>query len=139
MKSALQRNLCLAVLLSAVTACSSSSPKAVRVDLTGNVTVDGVPVLRGVVYFEPDVAQGNTGPQGVAEISDGVYKTRPNFGVVAGPQLTRVIVYPEGDTSPRNPDPKSANGVPTGEFVTHISVRPQSQKINLVIESNSRK
>ncbi|WP_442482426.1 hypothetical protein [Aeoliella sp. SH292] len=51
-----------------------------RVHLSGPVTWKGQPVPEGYVLFNPDVAAGNIGPQGMAPISNGRYDTRAEGG-----------------------------------------------------------
>ena len=41
----------------------------------GRVTFAGQPVVSGRIYFAPDPARGNDGPQGYAAIEDGRYDT----------------------------------------------------------------
>lgn len=45
-------------------------------DVSGSVTFDGKPVPAGRIYFNPDFSKGNDGPQGFADIKDGMFDTR---------------------------------------------------------------
>jgi hypothetical protein len=74
-----------------------------RHHVSGQVLYDGKPVPAGEIYFDPDSAKGNDGPQGFARIKDGRYDTRQG-GVAAapGPQVVRILgfdgrVRPEAD------------------------------------------
>ncbi|MCR9119920.1 MAG: hypothetical protein NXI22_23535, partial [bacterium] len=67
-----------------LTGCGESGP--VRYQVSGKVQFQGKPVPAGSVIFTPDTAQGNSGPQGVAEIVDGAYRTSGGgLGTVGGP------------------------------------------------------
>ena len=66
-------------------ACSSRS-----IELSGEATHGGKPIPAGRIYFTPDSAKGNNGPQGFAPIKDGRYDTRNDgHGAVAGPMVVR--------------------------------------------------
>tara|TARA_R110002095_G_scaffold151355_1_gene130896 strand:- start:3500 stop:3943 length:444 start_codon:yes stop_codon:yes gene_type:complete len=73
--------------------CSRYDDAVKRYTVSGLMTYDGKPVPAGLVFFEPDSRQGNSGPGGVAEILDGHYQTKPNKGIVGGPHIVRVIGY----------------------------------------------
>jgi hypothetical protein len=64
-----------------------------RYDLTGKITCDGKSIRAGYIVFVPDKSKGNDGPGAGAEIHDGVYKTRPNDGVVGGPHIAKVSAF----------------------------------------------
>ena len=60
-------------------------------EISGTVTFDGKPIPRGRIYFSPDAARNNDGPQGFAEIRDGKYDTRLNGrGASGGPTIVRI-------------------------------------------------
>ena len=62
-----------------------------RADVSGTVTFKGQPVPVGKIFFEPDTAKGNSGPQAFADIKDGKYSTAESGkGVVGGPHLVRI-------------------------------------------------
>lgn len=68
-----------------------------RTPLSGKVTFGGQPVPYGLIYFSPDVTQGNMGPQGYAEIVDGHYSTEgAGMGTVTGPLIVQVAGFPRG-------------------------------------------
>ena len=56
--------------------CGDSGPK--RYHVAGKVTWAGRPIPAGVIYFDPDIANGKDGPQGFAIIKDGQFDTRDN-------------------------------------------------------------
>ena len=86
--------------------CGGSGPS--RYELKGKVTFGGLPVKAGTIYFDPDTSKGNSGPQASGPIRDGEYKTNPNFGVIGGPHIVRIIGY----------DGKRPDG-PEGEMLPH--------------------
>lgn len=60
-----------------------------RYQVSGTVTFNGGPVPTGTVTFEPDVAQGNRGPAGYADIVNGRYTT--HRGAVGGPHVVKIL------------------------------------------------
>ena len=65
-------------------------PKRFRV--SGEITFDGKPVPFGEVLFTPDSGKGNSGPQGIAIITNGSYDTAGTRapGVAGGPTVVQV-------------------------------------------------
>jgi len=61
--------------------------------LTGTVTYKGKPVPSGMIIFEPDSSQGNSGAPGRSKIAEGRYDTssEDGHGVVGGPHKIRII------------------------------------------------
>jgi hypothetical protein len=102
----------LVLLLAAAAGCGGDR----LADVKGTVTFDGRPVPAGVVWFEPDIAGGNTtAPQGFAFVKDGAFDTRANGkGVRAGAYVLRVEAF----------DGKPANELPFG----HPLVSPPYEK-----------
>lgn len=65
--------------------CGSNGTSPNLYDVSGTVTHDGKPVPYGSILFVADADDGNTGPQGVAEINDGKFNTAmAGRGVVGG-------------------------------------------------------
>jgi len=66
-------------------------------DVTGKATYAGKPIPYGTIEFIPDVARGNQGAPGSAEIIDGQFSTRKQNGrgVVTGPHVVRITAYEE--------------------------------------------
>jgi hypothetical protein len=85
----------LVVLLGAVLAAGcgpGGGPRRYRV--RGTVTYQGDPIPAGMVVFEPDTSQGNSGPQGFAPLVDGRYDTAAGGrGAVGGPHLVRITGF----------------------------------------------
>jgi hypothetical protein len=77
--------------LALASGCNSSSGPS-RYQLNGEISFNGQPIPAGVIVFTPDTAQGNSGPQGIANIKDGKYDTAApeGRGVGGGPTIVRV-------------------------------------------------
>lgn len=73
--------------------CGPANDGPTRYDVSGTVTYEGQPVLKGFIYFSPDTEQGNKGPGGGAPIDQGRFKTGQSKGVVGGPHVVRVVGY----------------------------------------------
>jgi hypothetical protein len=72
-------------------------------DVTGTVTFDGKPIPKGLIFFDPDVTKGGTGPQGFANILDGKFTTAvQGKGVRGGAYVVRVNGY-DGKEAPEAP------------------------------------
>ena len=73
-----------------VTGCGPKGPALHRI--RGTVSFAGRPVPRGVIFFDPDVAKGNRGPQGFALIKDGRYDTAAEGcrGTSGGAMVVRI-------------------------------------------------
>jgi len=79
-----------------VAGCGPLGPA--RYQLEGQVTFDGRPVPNGLIRFEPDGTQGNSGPVGYAAIKDGRYSTTTagSKGSLQGP----IVAYLTGGPAP---------------------------------------
>lgn len=64
-----------------------------RYQVSGTVTYDGKPVVKGFIYFSPDVENGNDGPGGGAMINQGLYRTELSKGIVGGSHHVRIVGY----------------------------------------------
>lgn len=94
----------LLVLLAA--ACNSAPPGPQRFDVSGKATFDGKPIPSGKIMFEPDSTKGNEGPQGSADILNGVFDTKlGGKGTVGGPHNVRLQGF----------DGKKVEGWPDGQ------------------------
>jgi len=75
-----------AALLLALSSCSNTSSG--RVDVWGTVKFKNQPVPAGLIVMNPDLAKGNDGPQGMAEIRGGRFDTRQlDKGAPSGPVI----------------------------------------------------
>ena len=75
------------IIFVAVAGCSPSNG---RNNVFGTVTYDGKPIPAGVMVFEPDTAQGNSGPAAMLQFKGGQYKSESGRGPVKGPHRVRV-------------------------------------------------
>ncbi|MCR9115569.1 MAG: hypothetical protein NXI22_01305 [bacterium] len=81
-QSRLTAVFCLAISAMAFVGCRPDTP--LQYQVRGVVTFEGKPVPKGFVKFLPDVAAGNRGPGGGAEIINGNYQTEYGKGVQGG-------------------------------------------------------
>lgn len=114
------------VALVALVGCSRQPPG--RYEISGMVSFDGKPVPLGQVSFEPDPTQGNRGPQAVAPIENGRYRTQPRKGAVAGPVRITVMGY----------DGLSKGETPFGtplfkRFTTEQALPAESSTLDIVV------
>jgi hypothetical protein len=99
----------LAAALSLLAGCGGPKEPP-RYNLSGKVTYRGAAVPHATIFFLPDRARGNNGPQFSVAIIDGAYKTLPGRGPTAGPYQAIITgLDPSGaqNAGPRNmPPPK---------------------------------
>jgi hypothetical protein len=86
----------------AIGGCSDNSG---RVHLSGKVTWNGEPVPAGMIIINPDVSQGNIGPQGMAEIRNGTYDTSTGKGRSVTPGAITVSVHGFDGLNPTEEQP----------------------------------
>ncbi|MCZ2341781.1 MAG: hypothetical protein LC104_08290 [Bacteroidales bacterium] len=108
-----------ASLIMVICGLGCSNADSGRQSIEGTVTFAGQPVAEGTIYFEPDVKAGNDGPQGVADIHDGKFETRPEFGCWTGPHIVRVMIPPGPMDDPGDAKPKRGQA---GEYLTKIDI-----------------
>ncbi len=82
--------LALVISLPFALGCGGSSGNRV----SGKVTFKGQPVPAGKIYIAPDVAKGNSGQTGHADIKDGAYDTSSSGG--QGAVSGAVVITVEG-------------------------------------------
>lgn len=105
-----------------------------RYRVSGKVTHGGQPVPAGQIIFEPDAEKGNSGPQGFAEIHNGLYDTNlfEGKGTVGGPHRVLVSGFDrfskdETDTVKQLfPEYSTALDLPKGESTQDIDVPAQA-------------
>lgn len=75
------------------TGCGQEGP--VRHRVHGMVSYEGRPVPLGRIVFDPDVLEGNRGPQGFAVIENGAFDTavKQGRGTSGGPMLVTIDAY----------------------------------------------
>jgi len=91
--SAIIRTVILPILITAALCGCGGNNGPRRYQVSGTVTYDGKPVVKGFIYFSPDVENGNDGPGGGAIINQGVYRTEPSKGIVGGSHHVRIVGY----------------------------------------------
>ncbi len=77
----------VATALLLVVGCGRPNKEPPRYNLSGKVSYRGAAVPHATIFFQPDRAKGNNGPQFSARIIDGAYKTLPGRGPTGGPYL----------------------------------------------------
>ncbi len=86
------------------TGCGQQGP--VRHRVQGTVSYEGRPVPLGRIVFDPDVLEGNRGPQGFAVIENGAFDTavKQGRGTSGGPMLVTIDAYePAAPSQPVKP------------------------------------
>lgn len=106
-----------------------------RAAVSGKVTFKGKPVPEGKIYFSPDTDKKNTGPQGFADIRDGVYDTsRSGKGAPSGPVVVQIEGYdgnPVGDFALGKPlflDYRITDELPTSSTTKNYDVPASAGK-----------
>ncbi|HWL07423.1 MAG TPA: hypothetical protein VNQ76_03315, partial [Planctomicrobium sp.] len=105
---------CLIVILSGLLAgCGAKQDGPQRFSVSGTVTYKGEPIPRGTVTISPNMAKGNEGPVGIAQIINGKYDTNASGAKspIAGELLIQVDGY-----GPANPNEE----VPTPLFKSYV-------------------
>jgi hypothetical protein len=114
--------------------CGPGGPK--RYEHWGTVTYQDKPIPAGMVYFDPDLAAKNDGPQGFAVITDGKYDTRlrKDSGPSSGKYIIRVFAA----------DGIAASEAPVGKMIFASEVQipvdlpAESTEHNIVIPPETR-
>jgi hypothetical protein len=97
--------------------------------VSGLITFQGKPIPKGQIFFDPDLAKKNDGPQGYALIVDGKYDTRSTKrGTVGGAYVIRIAGFdgkpgaelPMG--SPLFTEYRVERDLPKGDSVQDIDV-----------------
>lgn len=91
----------------ALSAAGCGRDGAARYHLAGKIAYGGKPIPEGIIFFDPDLAAGQDGPQGYAVIKNGVYDTRnEGLGPGGGKYVLRLYAL-DGI-----PGPEAATGRP---------------------------
>ena len=90
--------------------CGKKGPR--RAAASGNVTLDGVPIEKGVIQFLP--VEGTVGPETGAVISNGQYDIPHERGPVVG--KSRIELRASKKTGGKIQDPTGRTGVMTDEY-----------------------
>jgi hypothetical protein len=96
----LNRTFCIILCgtIALLTACTKQSEP---IHVSGTVTYRGQPVPKGVILIHPNRQQGNSGPFGIAIISNGKFDTKElkGRGAPPGPVMFAVTGYDNGGTA----------------------------------------
>lgn len=86
---------CAAAVAIAVIVAGCGPQAAVRHRVQGSVSYEGRPIPLGRIVFDPDVLEGNRGPQGFAVIENGAFDTavKQGRGTAGGPMLVTIDAY----------------------------------------------
>ena len=121
----------LAICLCGCAEAPSDGPS--RYQISGEVLLNGKPVVAGTVQFEPDGAKGNKGPMAIAEIHEGHYETNYGKGVVGGPQKIIVEAY-DGNGEPGT-SMMQGRPIPGGPFRTHADIPKENGTFDISVQS----
>ena len=100
-----QRTRPIGAVLIGLCLLAGCSADEVLYDVSGTITVDGFPVPKGLIFFDPDPTQGTPGTQGFANIENGRYDTsRPGKGkgIRGGAYIIRISGF-DGIEKPEAP------------------------------------
>jgi hypothetical protein len=115
-QSSAVRYLLIISMAFASSGCGDGGDELGRVEVSGDVLIDGSPVTAGRVNFIPEGA--TKGPASGSPIDDGTFRISREHGPVPGKYLVRVqIDSGEPATSPDSPKPESRTRQPTKEEV----------------------
>lgn len=111
----------------------SASDGPSRYQISGEVLLNGKPVVAGTVQFEPDASQGNKGPMAIAEIHEGRYETDYGKGVVGGPQKIIVEAF-DGNGEPGT-SMMLGRPIPGGPFRTRADIPKENGTFDISVQS----
>ena len=100
------RRLGLAAILFAATATLAGCGGEEKLyDVSGTITVNGQPIPKGLIFFDPDPAKGTPGTQGFANIENGRFDTSVSGqgrGIRGGAYIIRISGF-DGKVAPEAP------------------------------------
>ena len=98
-----REHLMAAAFLIAVLLLAGCSSEERLYNISGTITYEGKPVVKGIVHFDPDATKGAKGTAGFANIVNGKYDTSVNGkGVRGGPYDIRINGF-DGKEGPEAP------------------------------------
>lgn len=113
-----------------------------RPEFSGSVTFGGQPIPAGRIYFNPDLAKKNDGPQGWAEIKDGAYDTRKKgLGFRGGPAVVVIQGFAggaDGFGPPLFQEYKITVDLPSVTSISNFDVPADAPKVKLVPKANPK-
>jgi hypothetical protein len=81
---------CVVVLGLGHSGCGGAAGAPGTYEISGDIAYEGNPIPAGSINFIPDEKKGNTGPTGIATITDGKYRTAPGRGVQGGAYILQI-------------------------------------------------
>jgi hypothetical protein len=118
----------LVAALVALVGCSNNG----RHDLSGTITFNGQPVPLGEIRFEPDMSRGADGPGVLLPIENGVFRTTPSMGVVAGPHKVFIRGFDGKGAPAKQSGPAPYVGSPLfPEYTTTVDLPARSHVLNI--------
>lgn len=123
----LSKRLLLLAFAASFTMCAVGCGEREIYHVSGTATFDGETVPAGYVIFYPDIAAGNDGTQGYAEIKNGTFDTaQSDKGITGGAYVARLrgFVPAQGDAPARMlfREYKQSVQLPTADSRQEISV-----------------
>ncbi|MCZ2342770.1 MAG: hypothetical protein LC104_13420 [Bacteroidales bacterium] len=100
--------------------------------LSGQVTFHEKPVPSGTIYWEPDTEKGGTGPQAIAKIENGQYRTATGKGVGWGAYKVKVVGY-DGKPATQSGEELSEGKPLFIPYETTIALPRQSSTQDIVV------
>ncbi len=92
------RHWTILIVVCAMAGCMGD-PGPKRYRISGEITFNGKPVPHGEILFTPDGGKGNSGPQGIAIIQDGLFDTTGTRapGVAGGATVVQVAALADAN------------------------------------------
>ncbi|MEZ6064241.1 MAG: hypothetical protein R3B90_00700 [Planctomycetaceae bacterium] len=129
MRIARVHQLIVALSAFALIGCSGGDSGPPLFNLSGTVTFDGQPLQNGAVFFEP--TEGNTGPTGMATVTDGKFDTslEGNKGHIGGKMMVKVKAYP----APTASEEEVAGPVPFNEWAEAMELPAEDSTRDIAV------
>jgi hypothetical protein len=97
---------CVLVLILSVAGCGGGPVGAEGTyELSGTIEYEGNPIPAGTIMFVPAGGQPKNAAVGIAEITDGHYKTAPGRGVFGGSYTLRLTAHDDNPVPVPDADP----------------------------------
>jgi len=125
------------LLVGCLAGCSSAGDGVRLYQVSGKVTFQGKPVSAGVIFFDPDAAAGNSGPQGSAEIVNGTYNTatKTGKGIAGGPMVVTMTGW---NSAPANAEQLSRDALFT-DYVVRKEFANKNSEMDFEIPAEAAK
>lgn len=124
-----------ALVVGILAGCSRGEP-VVRYHFNGKITHAGRPVSAGEMLFTPDDTVGNRGPQGLAEIREGVFDTRGSRapGGSGGQMIVQVTarIDPQGTTFVKH---RFTIDLPYADHSFDIDIPASAERVEMPVDN----